>query len=374
MSEGNRNSQDRVEERFVDRDPALRELTERTRTRRGQACAVDTEADSLHSYREKLCLVQLAWPDSLVLIDPLSPHLGSEGLPAFFQALGECELWFHGADFDMTLLLRTYGQLPGRILDTQLAARLVGEEKFGLADLIQRYFQIELSKSSQKADWGRRPLSEKMLCYAYDDVRYLLQLAERLSDRLRELGRWPWFEEWCEVSRRNVLQRKERPADEAWRITGWGKLERKALCFLRAMWQWRDEEAERADCPPFRVLPNPLMLHLAQRAADGGLVRGAKGLSGAQSERLRKALESAAKLSPDQWPAKRLQQAGVRLEFDPEVYRRLREVRDQAAARERLDPTVIATRGVLEILAMDPRRGEELLMKWQRELMCDAGH
>lgn len=358
-----------IEERLVDQDDALRECIERLETPSGHRCAVDTEADSLHSYREKLCLVQMAWTDRLVLIDPLSPGLSPIVLTEFFGTMNGCELWFHGADFDMTLLLRTYGQLPARILDTQLAARLVGEEKFGLADLILRYFGVALSKSSQKADWGKRPLSEKMLRYAYDDVRYLLLLADRLSERLRELGRWSWFEEWCAVSRRNVLQRKERSPDEAWRITGWGKLERRALCFLRAIWNWRDEEAERADCPPFRVLPNPLMLHLAERAAAGGTVRGAKGLGGAQSERLRRAIESASKLPSDQWPARRIHREGERLEFDAEVYQQLREVRDAAARRCGIDPTVIATRGVLETLAMDRSRGEELLMSWQRELM-----
>lgn len=358
-----------LDEFLVNQDAALKAWTERFRSRTGQRCAVDTEADSLHSYREKLCLVQLAWPDCLILIDPLSPELDPGSLADFFTALSGCELWLHGADFDMTLLLRTYGQLPARIMDTQLAARLVGEEKFGLADLIQSYFQIPLSKTAQKADWGNRPLSEKMLRYAYDDVRYLLLLADRLSERLRELGRWSWFEEWCALSRKNVLQRKERPADEAWRVTGWGKLERKALCFLRAIWQWRDEEAERLDSPPFRVLPNPLLLHLAQRAAEGGNVRGAKGLNGAQSERLRRAIAEAAALPADQWPARRIHRMGERVDFDPEVYKRLREVRDEAARRLHLDPTVIATRGTLEALAMSPSRSAELLMSWQRELM-----
>lgn len=347
----------------------MQEWIELIRTRSGHRCALDTEADSLHSYREKLCLVQMAWPDCLALVDPLSPNLSMESLSEFFRAMNGCELWFHGADFDMTLILRTFGHLPLRILDTQLAARLVGEEKFGLADLIQRYFQIELSKSSQKADWGNRPLSEKMLRYAFDDVRYLLLLADRLSERLRELGRWSWFEEWCEVGRRNVLQRKERPPEEAWRVTGWGKLERKALCFLQAIWLWRDVEAERADCPPFRVLPNPLMLHLAQRAADGASVRGAKGLNGAQSDRLRRAIAAAALTPADQWPARRIHRTGERLEFDAEVYKRLREVRDAAARRLKLDPTVIATRGVLESLAMNRSCCEDLLMVWQRELM-----
>lgn len=372
MSELIRRSPGGVEEQFVDHDAALRAWTEAVRGHAGQRCAVDTEADSLHSYREKLCLVQLAWPDCLVLVDPLSPSLGAETLAEFFRVLNDCELWFHGADFDMTLLLRTYGHLPARILDTQIAARLVGEDKFGLAHLIERYFQVQLSKSSQKADWGKRPLAEKMLRYAYDDVRYLLLLADRLSDRLRELGRWSWFEEWCMVSRRNVLQRKERPPEEAWRVTGWGRLERRALCFLRALWDWRDEEAERADCPPFRVLPNPLMLHLAQRAAEGGGVRGAKGLSGAQSERLRRAIEAAAKMPADQWPARRIHNSGERLEFDPDVYQRLRGIRDTAAQRLGLEPSVIATRGVLEHLAMDRARGEGLLMSWQRELIFDG--
>jgi len=353
----------------VESDADLEGLLDDIRAHPGNPCALDTEADSLHSYREKLCLVQMAWRDQLLIIDPLAPALSEASLSELLQALDACEIWFHGADFDMTLLLRTFGHLPSRILDTQLAARLVGEEKFGLANLIETSFGIQLSKSSQKADWGRRPLGEKMLRYAYDDVRYLLPLAERLTERLHELGRWAWFEEWCELGRANVLQRKERPLDQVWRISGWGKLDRKGLNFLRALWFWRDEESEREDRPPFKVMHNQLMLHLARRAAEGSEIRGAKGLSGDQSRRLRKAMAEASSVPEDEWPRRRLRSAGARVDYDPDVYQRLKAVRDEAARDLQLDPTIIATRSVLEALALNPSRADVLLMSWQRKLM-----
>jgi ribonuclease D len=330
-------------------------------------CGLDTEADSLHSYREKLCLVQLCCGDLLAVIDPLKIDETSFG--RFVDFLRDRELWFHGADFDMTLLLRTYGFLPERILDTQIASRLVGHDRFGLANLIEDYFGVTLSKSSQKADWGSRPLKEKMLRYAYDDVRYLMPLVDQLSTKLHDLGRWEWFEESCRFARNAVLSRKERPPDEVWRISGWGKLERQGLAYLRELWHWRDRESEILDRPSFRVLSNQMLLELATAAAAGEEIRGAKGLRPAQSERLRVAIRKASELKREEWPAKRIASTKPREDINQAAFEGLRNRRDSEARRMGIDPTILATRSVLELLANDESRAQEVLMSWQREIL-----
>jgi ribonuclease D len=330
-------------------------------------CGLDTEADSLHSYREKLCLIQFCAGDLLAVIDPLK--IGEEALQRFFRFLEPLELWFHGADFDMTLILRTFGFLPERILDTQIAARLMGHPRFGLANLVEEGFGVVLSKSSQKADWGSRPLKEKMLRYAFDDVRYLLPLADWLTAELREAGRANWFEESCRAARNAVLTRKERSPDDLWRVPGWGKLERHGLAYLRELWSWRDEEAERLDRPTFRVMSNQTLVELAERAAAGEDIRGSKGLRPAQSERLRTALRRAADLPREQWPPKRLPSGRPREDVNLDGYERLRKRRDETAVSRGIDPTIIATRSVLETLANDETKAGELLMEWQRELL-----
>lgn len=354
-------------ERFIDSSDALDSLLKDLSANGSTRCGVDTEADSLHSYREKLCLIQLICDDTLAIIDPLA--LDDPALRRLLEFIGEREIWMHGADFDMTLMLRTFGFVPERILDTQLAARLTGHEKFGLANLIEAHFGVSLSKSSQKADWGARPLKEKLLRYAFDDVRYLLQLADNLKNQLQELNRLDWFDEWCECARQNVLNRPERPADEVWRVNGWGNLSRKGLAYLREIWRWRDEESQKRDCPPFRVMNNQQMLALADAAGSGKEVKGAKGLRSGALKRFQGAIARAGKINPDDYPKRRLRRGGPREEIDGEEYDRLRTIRNRRAAAAGIDPTIVATRGILESLSVKPELAESLLMNWQRDLL-----
>lgn len=301
------------------------------------------------------------------MIDPLKIDEGS--FSRFIEFLRDLEIWFHGADFDMTLLLRAYGFLPERILDTQIASRLIGHERFGLANLIEDYFGVTLSKSSQKADWGSRPLKEKMLKYAYDDVRYLLPLVDRLSEKLHRLGRWEWFEEWCRFARGAVLARKERPTEDVWRISGWGKLEREGLAYLRELWYWRDRESEILDRPSFRVMSNQMLIDLSAAAAVGEEIRGAKGLRPAQCERLRAAIRNVQELKREDWPAKRVGTGKPREDVNQVAFEALRRRRDAEAGQIGIDPTILATRSVLEVLANDPAKADEVLMRWQRSLL-----
>jgi ribonuclease D len=145
----------------------------------------------------------------------------------------------HGADYDMTMFKRQFGKLPAVVYDTQIGARLLGVRRFGLGDLVSQYFGVELSKSSQKADWGKRPLSPKMIEYALNDVHYLLEMGDIIVAKLKELGRYDWFEESCVAARQKVLDRDD-SKEEMWRIQGSGKLDRRGLACLRALWHWRD--------------------------------------------------------------------------------------------------------------------------------------
>src|SRR5438445_7757688 len=162
--------------------------------------AVDTEADRLHSYREKLCLLQLSLsanrtyssrgePTRDYIVDPLA----GVDLAPLRDALQTKEIVLHGADFDLRLLRRSLNFTARRIFDTVIAARLLGLREFSLAALVERYFGIKLAKGSQKANWGRRPLPKRMLEYAINDTHYLLPLADRLEADLRQLDRLEWF-------------------------------------------------------------------------------------------------------------------------------------------------------------------------------------
>lgn len=121
---------------------------------------------------------------------------------------------------------------------------------------MEHFHGVTLSKSSQKADWARRPLSPTMVTYALNDVNYMLDMADKLMTALREKGRVGWFEEICRHSMERARERYLTGHPDPWRIQGSGKLNRKGLAALRELWAWRDSEAKSWDRPSFMVCSN----------------------------------------------------------------------------------------------------------------------
>ena len=116
--------------------------------------ALDTEADSLHNYFAKVCLIQLSFSDEHYLIDPLC----GLDLSGFLGALAEKSLIVHGGDYDLRMLRGSLGfRVRRQVFDTMIAAQLLGFEQLGLAALIERYFEVTIGKAGQKSDWSRRP-------------------------------------------------------------------------------------------------------------------------------------------------------------------------------------------------------------------------
>src|SRR6266404_1039074 len=227
--------------------------------------AVDTEADSLHCYFEKLCLIQLSFPGHDYLVDPLA----KVDLGPLADALARKEIVLQGADFDLRLLRRSLGFAATRIFDTVIAARLLGIRSFSLAALVESFFGVTLAKGSQKANWAQRPLPKHMAEYAINDTRYLLPLAEKLEGGLRERGRLEWFRQSCERGLEQAAVQRPRDDEEVWRISGAGKLGGRACAVLRELWLWRDKEAQAADRPAFHVLENHQLLRAAEQFVAG---------------------------------------------------------------------------------------------------------
>ena len=147
--------------------------------------AVDTEADSLHAYPEKVCLIQISTDSSDRLVDPLARL----DLGPLLDALSGHELIMHGADYDLRLLRKHHEFVPSSIFDTMLAARLLGLRQFGLGHLVENYLGVKLEKGPQKANWAVRPLTERMERYARNDTHYLKPLADHLKSQLETEGR-----------------------------------------------------------------------------------------------------------------------------------------------------------------------------------------
>jgi ribonuclease D len=359
--------------------------------------ALDTEADSLHSYREKLCLLQISTPSAVILsnvegprgtasnvaLPGSSPSLGmavqsvcdfivdplsSLDLEPLRQALEPREIVLHAADYDLRMLRRGLNLTASRIFDTVIAVRLLGIREFSLGALVKRFFGVELHKHSQKANWALRPLPPRMLKYAVDDVHYLLPLAAKLEEELERFHRRDWFRQSCERAIELAATERERIQDELWRIAGAGAIDPRTGAVLRALWQWRETEAELADRPPFHILQNHELLKAAESFSSGH-VPDYKHFSARRRQTFREAAKIALQSPQSEWPVMRRRSGSRPTEEMRRRADQLRERRDKAAAQLGLEPSFIASRGALEAIAADSARATALLVPWQRELI-----
>ena len=326
--------------------------------------ALDTEADSLHCYFEKLCLVQLGFGGHDYLIDPLS----GVDLTPLMKELAPKEIVLQGADFDLRLLRRSLNFVPARIFDTVVAARVLGIREFSLAALVNRFFGVVLPKGSQKANWAQRPLPRHMADYAMNDTRYLLPLAEKLESDLRERDRLEWFRQSCQRALEQSSIQRVRDEEEAWRIAGSGKLDPRTCAILRELWQWREKEAQAADRPAFHVLQNNLLIEAA-RSFAGGQVPDFRHFSTRRRHAFLEAANRGLDLPESAWPV-RVRRKGPRPTPQTEkVAEELRRRRDAVADAHGLEPSFIAPRGALDAVAADESRVTTLLAPWQRNLL-----
>jgi ribonuclease D len=273
-----------------------------------------------------------------------------------------------GADFDLRLLRRNIQFTASSVFDTVIAARLLGLREFSLAALVQRYFGVELAKGSQKANWAQRPLPARMVEYAINDTHYLLPLAEKMEAELKTAGRWDWFEQSCNRAVEQSLVDRSRDAEEAWRVSGSGKLRDRAAAILRELWKWRETEAESVDRPPFHILQNSDLVRAAE-LFNAGQVADYRHFSARRRQAFRDAANRALQMPESEWPVLR-RRTGTRP--TPEALRRteeLRQRRDRSTAELGLDPSFVAPRSALEALASDPAAAETLLVPWQRQLL-----
>jgi ribonuclease D len=350
--------------------------------------AVDTEADSLHSYREKLCLLQISVPatgaaagvaDALPRVSPghesaravcdyIVDPLANIDLEPLRRGLEAKEIVLHGADYDLRMLRRGLNLAANKIFDTMIAARLLGIREFSLAALVKRYFGLTLLKGSQKANWAQRPLPARMAEYAINDVHYLLPLAEKLEAELDRSERRDWLRQSCQRAIEQAAVARARDHDEPWRIRGSGLLRGPSAAVLRALWQWREKEAEKADRPPFHVLRNEELLKAAMKFASGS-VPDYRHFSVRRREAFREAAQAALRAPESEWPISR-RRFGTRPSNDTvQRAEELRRRRNKSAEELGLEPSLIAPRSTLEAIAADGTRAEALLVPWQRELL-----
>ena len=341
---------------------------------RATLVSIHTEADNLFRYRTRVCLMQIHAAGETFLLDLLT------GVPLdpLWERLRRKHLIMHGSDYDLRLLYEEYGFVATSLFDTMLAAQLLNRPRFGLASLLQDHFNVTLAKEGQKANWSKRPITEKLLNYAAKDVIFLPALRDLLLAELEQRGRVDWLRQKCDWQIRTALTGFPKGDENSWRIGRSEHLRARGLCVLHDLWHWRERQAERIDTPPFKVVGNDLLLHLAA-AADAGDARAAFAqLHLGKRERLResfaRALEAGLSRDPATLPRRRSNGGDRQPLSARELERqdRIREVRDRAAKRLNLDPTLIASRAQLTQLAREPEKLAELLLPWQARLLQDC--
>jgi len=338
---------------------------------RAEWLALDTEADSLHAYPEKLCLIQVSLPGCDRLVDPLA----GMDLNEFFTAINQHTILMHGADYDIRLFKMGHNFIPSRIFDTMLAARLTGRTQFGLSNLVKDILGVQLEKSSQKANWARRPLTPKMEEYARNDTIHLRDLVNALEAELRKNNREEWHRQECDRLVRDNSVIKEPDPDQVWRIKGSAKLVARALAVLREIWYWRETEARKRNRPPFFVLSPDTMIKMAMAAGEEKPIAQLlpQRMPDHRKHSVQKSVKHGMQLKESECPLRH--KAPPRKHISPAQKKRMAEIqehRDRQARNLQIDPTIIASRSTMIRLACEAEDVFEVILPWQRELLGES--
>ena len=337
---------------------------------RADYVTVDTEFIRDNSYWPQLCVVQIAGPAEAALIDPLVPGMD---LQPILELLANREVLkvFHAARQDVEIFFHLTGRVPQPIFDTQVAAMVCGfGEQASLETLAQRLAGISIDKSSRFTDWSHRPLSERQIRYALDDVVHLRPIYERLREKLEQNRRASWLEDEMALLTDPATYRVD-PGD-AWRRLKVRAGKPRFLAVLKEVAAWREEEAQRRDMPRNRLIRDEALLEIAAHAPTNvqdlartrGLSRGVA--EGRFGQGLIAAVERALAKPEADWPKpepKPILPQGLAPLID--LLRVLLKSKCEAAG---VAQKLVASAADLEAIAADDQAEVPALTGWRRKL------
>jgi ribonuclease D len=222
---------------------------------------VDTEFMREKTYFAQLCLVQIATPDEIYCVDPLSDGEHRD----FWQGLLARNWVVHSARQDIEVIWQLAGMMPAAIFDTQIAAGLLGyPAQMGYAGLVKELFDADMDKSHTRADWTRRPLKEAWLQYAAEDVEHLLPAHELLRDRLEREGRLDWaLQDAALLLDPGLYEVGDGQAIE--RLKGARNLRGRRRAAAARLATWREAQAIRRDRPRQWIVRDNVLLEIANK-------------------------------------------------------------------------------------------------------------
>ncbi len=343
---------------------------------RGQPLlAVDTESNSLYRYYPKVCLIQITTfadpqqPDPARVVDYLVDSLAITQL----EALGELfqdpavEVIMHAAENDILTLQRDFGFHFANLFDTQLAARILGWKQVGLAAILQENFGVVSDKRMQRTDWGKRPLTPEQILYAQMDTHYLPALRITLIEQLQAAGRWEEAQEAFSMFHHLSYHERESVPRAFWQMKQLREVERADTAVLQALWQWREEEAQRRDRPPFKIMTDQTLISLVnQQPVSLPQLKQIPGLGEVQLKQYGKTIlatiaRGQAAPRPEQPPAAERGEQTLERAVQ-QRYDLLRHWRSQAAEARGVAPEIVFSNSILLTIAQRmPHTAAELL-------------
>ncbi|MEA2505935.1 MAG: ribonuclease [Actinomycetota bacterium] len=248
------------------------------------AVALDTEFLRERTYRARLCLVQIATDDGIWLIDATA----LSDLAPLTELLADprVEVVVHAGKQDLQIFHDSYGVLPKNVFDVQIAAGFAGlGASLPYGRLIEEVLEVRLEKGESYSDWCTRPLTAAQLSYAADDVRYLLEAASVLKNRLAELDRMGWVSEEMRALQTDSSYAND-PGDAWRRVGGRGSLSGRQVAVLKEVARWREEAAAARDLPRGWVVKDVSLVEIARRAPGSlGQLKAIRGINPREAER-----------------------------------------------------------------------------------------
>jgi len=353
---------------YVDDSAGLKELSERIKG--APFVALDTEFMRERTYFADLCLIQLATDDVAAIVDPHA----IEDLSPLWGALSDPDMTIvlHAADQDLEIIYREMGSVPGPVFDTQIAATLVGlPQQMGYGALVEDVTGTKLDKGDTYSDWAKRPLSDRQIEYALDDVRYLPIVYKTLRDRLVEAGRLEWLDD--DFARLALAETYDPDPGLLWkRVKRASSLDRRSLAVLRELAAWREEEAKHRDIPRRWVIGDESLVEIARRKpTNRDELAGIRGVS----DKLRKssyggvleAVEVGRRVSDSDLP--RVEKRKRRPSEVDGLVDLMAAVVKIRAHESKVAVPLLASRKDLEALAGGEREDSPLLQGWRRSIV-----
>ena len=336
--------------------------------------AIDLEANSLYAYQEQICLIQITIPNQDFIVDPLS-NIDLSGLGNLISN-PHLEKVFHAAEYDLILFKRQFGWRLENLFDTMWAARILGYDRCGLANLLNNSYGVTLNKKHQKADWSRRPLPSNQLRYAQMDTHFLLRLRDDLLAELTEadclVEAKEIFEQQCLV---HVNNNRFNP-DAFWSVSGIRDLSNRQKAIVKQLWIYRNGKAKQLDRPPFKVFNDGTIIELAIAAPQYlEELPDIHGMSRGQIRRYgRQILEVIREAESGPLPKRPRSNHPRPPDAVSRRFERLRNWRKERARQRGVESDVILSRDTLWKLAWsNPQNGEQLsqiesMGPWRREI------